>query len=361
MVRLYHMKQQKTNTFKILFSCLLFGFIITQKTEAQTPEIADKIDSLLTNLFKSGDFNGTALVVKGNNTIYEKSFGYSNPVEKDILKISDKFGVGSIYKELPAIAIMQLQEKGLLNVEDNISEHIPKLPEWSKTISIKNLFQYTSGLPKVNWGKHKKISDSTLLQDLIELQDLKFAPNEGYLYSNNNPFLLSQIIQNISGKDFTTYIQDNILKPIGLTKSVFKGTFPYGNRNNMALPFNDEFEEDTIPFEIHSPLFLFTMSAYDLYKLNHELHMFNIISENSLKTISEITTLDFENIQSPLGNVVITNDKIVEHSHHGSSGSYECLIRNDVQNDMTIVLFTNRKKRNVHEISEEIGKIILGN
>lgn len=342
-----------------LFLCVFLSFLALQNSSAQATEAQKKIDSLLTQLSSTGDFNGIALVVKGDHTLYEKSFGYSNGVEKDLLKTSDKFGIGSIYKELPAIAVMQLQEAGLLNIDDPVSEYITSLPNWSTTITIKNLLQYTSGLPKVQWGKHQEISDAVLLNDLSDLEILQFKPGEGYLYSNNNPFLLSQIVQNISGQDFADYIEEHLLRPVGLTQSGFNDAFPYKNRYGMALPFDDEFKEDAIPFEIHSSLFLFTCTAYDLYKLNYELHSFNIISENSLKTISETTTLNFDNLQSPLGNVEIMDGKITKHAHHGSSGNYECLIQKDVQKDLTIVLFTNRKKKNVHEISNEIGRMIL--
>ncbi len=353
------MKKPYQHRLTILIFSVLLVVISMQKTAAQGTEAQKKIDSLLHDLHKSGDFNGTALVVKGEHTVYERSFGYSNGIEKDLLKTSDKFGIGSIYKELPAIAIMLLQEKGLLSIEDTISAYLPNLPDWSKTITIKHLFQYTSGLPKVNWGKHALISDAVLLHDLTTLKTLQFKPNTGYLYSNNNPFLLAQIVQNVSGQSFADYIREKVLKPVGLTQSGFNTAFPYEKRNGMAMPFNDDFEEDSIPFEIQSPLFLFTSSAYDLYKLNHELHSFHIISENSLKTISQITSLDFENKQSPLGEVEIYDGKIIKHAHHGSSGNYECLVQKDVKHDLTIVLLTNRKKRNVHEISDEIGRMIL--
>ena len=353
------MKTKNSHACIILVFSLFFGLVSTQKTNAQNIIINEQIDSLLSNLYASGDFNGTALVVKQGNTIYEKSFGYSTGIDKVSLKTSDKFGIGSIYKELPAIAIMQLQEKGFLKIEDKISKHIPDLPEWANTISIKNLFQYTSGLPKVNWMAHKVISDSTLLKDLKAINELQFLPNEAYLYSNNNPFLLSLIVENISGEKFNDYIDNKILKPFGLKQSVFKKTFPYENRIGMAIPFDDEYVEDFIPFKISSPVLLFTTSAYDLYKLNNELHKFRIINEASLRTISEVSSLDFDNLQSPLGNVKTENEHIIKHSHHGSSGNYECLIQKDVKTDVTIVIFTNSKRSNVYEISEAISKIVF--
>ncbi len=96
-----------------------------------------------------------------------------------------------------------------------------------------------------------------------------------------------------------------------------------------------------------------------MFKLNYELHQFNLINEASLKTISESTSLSYENIESPLGHVEILDNKIIKHSHHGSSGNFECLIRKDVTNDLTIILFTNRKRNNVYEISDKILKIVL--
>ena len=52
------------------------------------------------------------------------------------------------------IGIFQGKEEGLLSLEDNLSLFIPHLPEWANTIKVKNLLQYSSGLPKIDWDSY---------------------------------------------------------------------------------------------------------------------------------------------------------------------------------------------------------------
>ena len=65
--------------------------------------------------------------------------------------------------------------------------------------------------------------------------------------------------------------------------------------------------------------------------------------------------------QSPLGTGVWGDDQIVEHSHHGSTGNYECIVRKYYSDDITVILLTNQKNGNVRELSEKILKLVRQN
>jgi len=134
----------------------------------------------------------------GEKVIYNEGVGFANGDKKTLLSVTDKFNIGSIYKEIPAIAIMQLEENKLLNLNDPIKKYLENLPNWSNNITVLNLLQYTSGLPKINWRKHTEINDEALTNDLLEISDLEFTPGESYLYTNYSPFLLSKIVESIS-------------------------------------------------------------------------------------------------------------------------------------------------------------------
>ncbi len=82
-----------------------------------------------------------------------------------------------------------------------------------------------------------------------------------------------------------------------------------------------------------------------------------MLANRSVKTLSEKAKTG-DNIQAPLGACDWKNDKIIEHSHHGSTASYECVVRRFKQDGITIVILTNQKHRNVHDISDEIYNIL---
>lgn len=325
-----------------------------KQTTAKESNIPEKLDSLFQDLSQTGNFNGSVLVATSEGIVYKNAFGYLDGSQNTPLLIESKFAVGSIYKELPGLSIMLLKEEGKLLLQDKLSKYVSDLPKWSEQISIQNLLRYTSGLPKVNWGAFEEVNDQTLLTTLKTLEQLEFEPSGDYLYTNYSPFLLSKIVESISNQTFQSFVQENILLPHGLNQSTFKNSFPYQDRTGVAIPFDDDFQEDAMPFTIASPIFLFVTTVEDLYKFLEALHNFKIVSKTSLIELAEKATIKTDNIQSSLGTVIIENGEVVKHRHHGSSGNYEALITRFQQEEITIILTTNRKKRNLSEITESI-------
>ena len=101
----------------IVFSCSTRNF----KTEEKSIHV-NKIDSLMTKSYERGLFNGNVLVVKNNHIVYQKSFGFSDETKQTLLTDKSIFNVGSIAKEFNAVSIMILVERGLVNLDDNISK-----------------------------------------------------------------------------------------------------------------------------------------------------------------------------------------------------------------------------------------------
>ncbi|PQJ77728.1 serine hydrolase domain-containing protein [Polaribacter porphyrae] len=319
------------------------------------------IDSYLKEKYNKDKLNGNVLVIKNGQTIYENSFGFADGSKTIRLTKDFRFDLGSIYKEFPAVSILQLQEKGLLNVNDKIDVYLKDLPNWAHKVSIKNMLQYTSGLPRVEWGKYFKngdiITDEKIKSDVLNLKELNFEPGSDYLYTNHSPMLLAQIVEKITKQPFVAYVKQNLFIPFGLKSAVIHSEIPYSNRTLMAIPFDKNYKEDAYKLKISGVLF--SLSARDLYNWLEQLHTYKIISKTSLKLLSEKANFS-GNIQSPLGNVEFEDNKIIEHSHHGTSGNYECIVRRffNGENAFTIIIQTNQKHKNVHEISNEIKTIL---
>lgn len=346
---------------KPIFSTLLVLFISITLINCKSHT---SIDAYLKELAAEGNFNGNVLVVKNGATVYEESFGFSDPSKKVLLTKDFRFGLGSIYKEFPAVSIMQLQEKGLLNVEDKIDTYLKDLPNWASKISIKNLLQYTSGLPKVEWekylGKNEKITAKKIKKDLLNIEALNFEPGEDYLYTNHSPQLLSKIVEKITQQTFTNYVTQNLFIPFSLNSAVIPAGFPFVDKNLMAIPFNEANEEDS--WNVALPGVLFAFTANDIYHWIENLHAYKIINQKSIQLLSKKADF-FGNIQAPLGTVKWKKNKISEHFHHGESGNYECIVKrfNNGKEVLIIIVQANQKHQNVFDISDEIKSILKFN
>jgi hypothetical protein len=329
-------------------------------------DISNQIDSLLQIEYQDKRLNGNVLVVKGNKTLYEKSFGYADPIQKEKLNKDFRFQIGSIYKEFVAVAIMQLYEKELIDLENDVSRYFTDLPEWSKDISIKNLLQYSSGLPNVQWEKYsnqnKYITFESVLEDLKKAKTLNFKPGSGYLYTNYSPLLLMKVIENITGKDFSDYVKENLIDSDDV---VIKDKYPYTDNSLMAMPFDSLYVIDS--YKMTLPI-LFSSNTKGLYNWFEKIHSNKMISQKSklfLGKTANILTDDFK--QSPLGIVTTCQNKtfglpdVIEHTHDGSNVNYQVIARRFNNNDISIIILTNQKNNNLFAISEKIYTLILKN
>ncbi|PQZ57072.1 MULTISPECIES: serine hydrolase [Bacillus] len=181
---------------------------------------AAKLDQYL----KDKGFNGTVLVTDKNNVVLRKGYGYANVQDKVLTTPSTKYRIGSITKTVVAISILQLREKGKLNIEDNVNKYIPSFPA-DKNITLRNLLTHTSGLPDQGQGSVDAASRLKLVT-WIGAQKLQFPAGTGWKYTDYNYMVLAYIVEKLSNKPLAEYVKENIFTPVGMHESGMGATFP---------------------------------------------------------------------------------------------------------------------------------------
>ena len=157
------------------------------------------------------------------------------------------FDIASVSKTFTAVCILQLAEKGQLQISDTLDMYFPEY-ETGRDITISNLLHMDSGIPDYMnnpdpfWNisgadaANQKISD--ILMDRVTDEEflaalyqapLEFAPGTSYSYSNTNYRLLAFIIEQISGMRYCDYVQQNIFDVCGMksTTSMAVGDLTY--------------------------------------------------------------------------------------------------------------------------------------
>jgi CubicO group peptidase (beta-lactamase class C family) len=310
-----------------------------------------KIDLLMKQVYKNGIFNGNVLVIQNGKQIYQSSFGFANGSRTTKLNAGYMFNIGSIGKEFNAVGIMMLKEQGKLNPDDKISKYLDGLPQWAERVSIKNLLQYTSGLPDINWKIIK--SDADIWSDMKNIGVLNFEPGTNYAYNNSNVFLQRRIIEKISGLRFQDFVQKNMLQPCGMSESVVD---PDMNGARVAVSFNNDFVQSPRQFDYVMTGWT-SVTATDLYKWAKCLHTYKLINKDSFK---EILLPVSPNKQAGLGGGRLEGSTVAEHTHHGSSADFEALMYTEPVADNAIILLTNNKNFKVFEIKDAINSILKG-
>jgi CubicO group peptidase (beta-lactamase class C family) len=176
---------------------------------------------------KFDHFSGVVLVARNGKPIFNRAYGMAN-YELDVPNtLNIRFRIGSVSKQFTAAAIMQLQEKGKLNLSDSICQYLDDCPDTWKAITIKHLLNHTSGI--VNFTKLPEATAKFLLVphshaevvNLFRNLPLEFTPGEAARYNNSGYYLLGLIIEKASGTNYAEYVSKNIFTPLGMNNTGF--------------------------------------------------------------------------------------------------------------------------------------------
>ncbi len=178
------------------------------------------IDDLLARIARK--HGGCALVVvKDETVVYRKGFGSHGP---------DKvIPIASASKWLAGALIMSLVDEGKLSLDDRVSKYLPEFSDAKSTITIRQLFAHTSGLPPEAGCRNNK---RTTLKDCVnEIARIKLraAPGEEFYYGGVSMHVGGRIAEIVSGKSWNELFVERIATPLGMSHSDF---FSYGSTGN---------------------------------------------------------------------------------------------------------------------------------
>ncbi|EJR38594.1 MULTISPECIES: serine hydrolase domain-containing protein [Bacillus] len=213
--------------------------LTTKVTPAIESEVQDNIEEVqkidyasisqkLNQYLVGKQFNGTVLVTDKEHVILNKGYGYADVQNKIENTPQTKYRIGSITKTVVATSILQLQEQGKLNIQDNVNKYIPSFPA-DKHITLYHLLTHTSGLPENGEGKVNVASRINLVT-WIGSQKLEFPPGTGWKYTDYNYMVLAYIIENITKKPLGDYVKENIFTKAEMHESGMGNMVP-GDKN----------------------------------------------------------------------------------------------------------------------------------
>lgn len=317
----------------------------TDKTQKGSMYV-NQIDSLMKKSYERGLFNGNVLIAKNDKIIYQKSFGFTDQTRQTALNDKSIFNIGSIAKEFNAVAVMILAERGLINLDDSISKFNLGLPKWSEKVTIRQLINYASGIPRIDPLIPK--NDEEAWNILKNNDNLLFEPGTNFVYDNSNVFLQRRIIEKVTGVSFQEFVIKNIIEPLKMTNSVFDPKIDYKNRT-----FCYDFDNVRCP-EVNFISGWLWVDINDLYKWIEAMNSNRLISKKSFQALLKNPYVNDES--TSLGKYF---EKDELQRHNGVSYKFESIFLNDFKNDITIILLSNNLNR-VWDLGHIIHNSMLG-
>ena len=332
--------------------------------ETENRPITDKLNAYMEALQKNRNFHGSILVAKDDEILLDKGYGFADFNQNTTNKSQTRFAVGSVTKQFVSMAVMQLYEKGLIDIEDKVSKYLPDFPA-GDSITIHNLLTHTSGL--VNFTNLPEFylldlenTDPMTVVDLIKDLPLEFQPGEKYSYCNTNYLLLGIIVEKVSGIPYEEYLQKNIFEPLNMKNTGIL----FGKNNEIydataytgyleVIPVNDEIllRNAYGAGNIYS-------TVEDLYRWDRALETEQLVKKETLDKMFTGYAAISETGYYGYGWIITDTGLGRMIWHDGATLGFTANIARFVDEDLTIIVLTNNQGYNTVELINNIVKIV---
>jgi len=192
--------------------------------------VKDYMRKYITKQMKKSEMTGLSVaLIDGDSIVWTEGFGYSDKAANKQASAETRYRAGSVSKLFTAIAVMQLEEVGKLDLDEPLRAYVPEFNINSRfgsidEITLRNTLSHHSGLPDSYidgmWTNEpesfKKVA--TRLHDYYTA----YEPNTVFSYSNNGYSLAGHAVENVSGTEFTQYIQEQVLDTLDMPHSNFR-------------------------------------------------------------------------------------------------------------------------------------------
>jgi CubicO group peptidase (beta-lactamase class C family) len=361
------------------FTAVILSFITASAQDTAFKEPIAVIDTWIEAQLAYENIPGVSVaIIKDQQLVWSKGYGYADVENKVPMKAETICSICSISKLFTSVAIMQLWEQGKIRLDDSVSIYLPdfkvKQSYESVPITIRGLLTHSAGLPRESdqpyWTWPFNFPTEKEINDRLDDQSTLYPSSREFQYSNLGMALLGQIVAKVSGMPYEQYVQEKILKPMGLTntrpympKELYGSALAKGysglsrDGKRRLMPF---FQTNGI-----APAAGFTSTVLDLGKFAQWQN--RLYKSSTPELLNQSTLREMQRVQwyDPAGNsnwglgFVVRNEggkTIVGHG--GSCPGYRSTLRLDVGSGIGVIVFSNAAGVSPEKFADGILKIL---
>ena len=352
-----------TKWISIMMSSASFLFLFSNQVFSQSVKansgLALQFEKTFSKLADKGKFNGTVLVAKNGKVLYRQAYGIANYKTNQKMKTDSIFNLASVSKPITATAILLLEKKGTLSLEDPIVKYLPGIK--ADAVTIKHLLQHTSGLADYMSLCDKYLGNKKIVknEDVYELfkkyrPALRFKPGSKHEYSNTGYVFLSSIIQKVSGQSYHSFIDENILKPLNMDRT-YTCTTDVKQHPDKTIGFKKrgkKYKENNIEYldgitgdgNICS-------TVDDLLKFDMAMRNYKLISKKMTEEAYRPGKTERKKSYYGYGWMLYPSGSFVEHS--GSWTGFQTYFGRDLEDGYTMIVLDNSSNSKLEDYVED--------
>jgi len=198
------------------------------------------IEAFYNKNWPNNSLNGSFLVAKNGQIIYERYEGFTNFREKTPITAETPLHLASVSKVLTATAILKLVNAKKLDLDQKVNSILKEFPY--PDVTVRMLLNHRSGMrsysyftdKKENWDRHNTITNQQLLTLMATKNiELESKTNTRFAYCNTNYAMLALVIEKITKLSYKDAMDQIIFKPLGMTHTF---VMDYENDRKKVVP-----------------------------------------------------------------------------------------------------------------------------
>jgi len=186
-------------------------------------------ETLGTRFESSPGFRGVVVAQRDGASLLRRGYGFTGDDRAHPAELNTVYDIGSTPIEFTISAVHMLHERGRLALTDSIGKYFPDVPADKRGMTLEHLLTGRSGLPDfhhddaVDWDQDLAWIDRETAVRRILRTTLLFAPGTSQEHSHSAFGLLAAVVELASGRTFRDFVRQEILQPLGMTRSGFYG------------------------------------------------------------------------------------------------------------------------------------------
>lgn len=349
------MKRALTRISRVVPACSLW-LLFAAHCAAQ--EVNSTVEEYMGAVVKTRRFSGSILIARGGEVLVSRGYGMANLEDEVPNTPQTKFRIGSLTKQFTAVAVLILQERGALSLQDAVCNYLPRCPAAWRPITIRHLLTHTSGIRNSDYTEPVKLPMSAAnTVERLEGAPLEFAPGRLFRYSNSNYILLGHVIERASGEPYDTFLQENIFRPLQMNDTGYD--YPrrllkhraagYSARGEVTV--NAQYVDMSVPYSAGG---LYSTTE-DLYRWDQALYTERLLSKKSLAEM-------FTAFKGHYGYGWYVDEQGGHRfmSHSGWIDGFAASLGRYPDDRVTVIVLSNMDSAPVNTIARNVGAIVLG-
>jgi CubicO group peptidase (beta-lactamase class C family) len=158
---------------------------------------------------------GMTIGFSADDYTWVKGFGYADLENRVPATAESAYRLASITKSLTGEAVVQLAERGKLDLDAEIQTYVPDYPKQQWPVTVRNLLTHTGGGQTGSGVGAERVTTREVVAR-ISKYPIKYEPGTRYDYQTSGYNLLGAAIENVSGQSFEAYLRENLLLPAGM-------------------------------------------------------------------------------------------------------------------------------------------------